>query len=91
MAIFQKTTTGDFTHSIGEGIRLAGAALRAIATTMVNRRAARQLSDLPDYLLSDVGLKRDDVYEALNRDWRCDPTYLLSMKAAENTTRVRQH
>lgn len=90
MAIFQRTPTGHLTHSFAEGIRLAGATLRAFAVTMVNRRAARQLADLPDYLLNDVGLKRDDVHEALNRDWRSDPTYILSMKAARNISGTRR-
>ncbi|MEN3794633.1 DUF1127 domain-containing protein [Fulvimarina sp. MAC3] len=90
MAIFQRPSTGHLTHSFGESFRLAGAALRAFAVTMINRRAARRLADLPDYLLNDVGLKRDDVHEALNRDWRCDPTYLLSMKAAQNTCGTRR-
>ncbi|MDY8108189.1 DUF1127 domain-containing protein [Fulvimarina sp. 2208YS6-2-32] len=89
MAIIQKTSTGEFTTRIGDAARLFTAAVRAIALTIVNRRAARRLADLPDYLLNDIGLKRDDVHDALNRDWRCDPTYLLAVKSAENIYRSK--
>ena len=47
-----------------------------------NRRAAYRLAELPDYLLSDIGLKRDDVHEALNRGWQEDPTFQLAIKAS---------
>ena len=61
---------------------LAGAS--ALARTILHRRAARRLADLPDYLLTDIGLKRDDVHEALSRDWREDPTFQLAMTAAKS-------
>ncbi|UIJ71301.1 DUF1127 domain-containing protein [Aurantimonas sp. HBX-1] len=67
-------------------IRLVGktviGAAGAIVRTMANRRAARRLSEMPDYLLTDLGLRRDDVSEALHADWHQDPTYRLAMTAA---------
>ena len=67
-------------------IRQAGktvfGAASAIVRTMGNRRAARQLSEMPDYLLTDMGIRRDDVSEALHADWREDPTYRLAIAAA---------
>lgn len=62
------------------GIIVAGAV--AMLRTARNRRAAYRLSELPDYLLSDVGLRRDDVHDALSRGWREDPTFQLAVKAA---------
>ncbi|KQT69766.1 MULTISPECIES: DUF1127 domain-containing protein [unclassified Aureimonas] len=59
------------------------AAARAMVKTAMNRRAARHVGDLPDYLLTDIGLKRDDVHEALQQSWRSDPTYQLAMTAAK--------
>lgn len=61
-------------------IVLAGAL--AIMRTFRNRRAAYRLAELPDYLLNDLGLRRDDVHEALGRGWREDPTFQLAIKAA---------
>jgi uncharacterized protein YjiS (DUF1127 family) len=64
-------------------LTVAFAAVGAIGRTIAHRRAARQVADLPDYLLTDIGLKRDDVHEALSSDWHDDPTYRLAVKAAE--------
>ncbi|WP_182086690.1 DUF1127 domain-containing protein [Aureimonas sp. ME7] len=57
-------------------------ALRAIVRTLLNRRAAYRVSELPDHLLKDIGLKRDDVHEALHADWREDPTFKMALAAA---------
>jgi uncharacterized protein YjiS (DUF1127 family) len=62
-------------------ILLAGAG--AMLRTAMNRRAARRVSELPDYLLTDIGLKRDDVHDALQQGWRTDPTFQLAMTAAK--------
>ncbi len=67
-----------------ESIALAFAALGAIARTYANRQAALRVSDLPDHLLADVGLRRDDVHAALQSSWRSDPTYLMARSAREN-------
>ncbi len=60
---------------------LAVATLGAIARNLAHRRAAARVADLPDFLLTDIGLKRDDVHAALNGDWRADPTYRLALSA----------
>ncbi|RFC65529.1 DUF1127 domain-containing protein [Fulvimarina endophytica] len=85
MAIFHRTTTDTLVQTLAEALRLAVAAVPAMVRTLRNRHAARQIADLPDYLLNDMGLKRDDVHDALQSDWRSDPTYLLSMRASRNT------
>lgn len=63
--------------------RLAVAAVPALVRTWRNRRAALHVSELPDYLLSDLGLRRDDVLAALNADWREDATYRLAIAASK--------
>jgi len=69
--------------SLAQSIRIGFQALRAIVRTVRNRRAAYRMSELPDYLLNDIGLKRDDVHEAIHADWREDPTYRLAVRASE--------
>ncbi|WP_102960754.1 DUF1127 domain-containing protein [Mangrovicella endophytica] len=59
----------------------AASAAAAMVRTMVNRRRVGQIADMPDYLLSDLGLKRDDVHDALAQGWRSDPTYQLAIAA----------
>lgn len=71
-------TTGTLAPTLGAGI----SALRAIVRTFLNRRAAYRVSDLPDHLLTDIGLKRDDVHDAMHADWREDPTFKMAMAAA---------
>ncbi|WP_019996709.1 DUF1127 domain-containing protein [Aureimonas ureilytica] len=70
-------------ETLVQPIRNAMLALRAIVRTLRNRRAAYHVAELPDYLLNDLGLKRDDVHAALHADWREDPTYRLAMTASE--------
>lgn len=81
MTIFSRPPSSGFLASIPSPATLY-AGLRSVATMLGNRRAARQLSDMPDYLLTDLGLKRDDVHAALGRDWREDPTFQLALLAA---------
>lgn len=66
------------------GLSLAFSALGAMARTLRNRREALRVDALPDHLLADIGLKRDDVYAALHASWRSDPTYLMARSAQEN-------
>jgi uncharacterized protein YjiS (DUF1127 family) len=53
-------------------------AIGAFLRAMRNRRAVLHIADLPDNLLADLGLRRDDVHEALATSWREDPTYRLA-------------
>jgi uncharacterized protein YjiS (DUF1127 family) len=61
----------------------------AMVRTLVNRRAAYRVSELPDYLLTDIGLKRDDVHAAMNADWREDPTLRMAISAQKRRAPVR--
>ena len=81
MAIITKSSTTGFSARFIESAVLAFAALRAYGTAYINRRSARRLSELPDYLLKDMGLKRDDIHAALSQDWRSDPTFELAYRA----------
>ncbi|MBC8130133.1 MAG: DUF1127 domain-containing protein [Rhizobiaceae bacterium] len=82
MTLFSRTPLGGdfFTRIPAPGV-VAAAAL-AMIRMLRNRRAAHRLADMPDYLLSDVGLRRDDVHDALTAGWREDPTFQLALKAA---------
>ncbi|MBO0903020.1 DUF1127 domain-containing protein [Jiella sonneratiae] len=64
------------------GTRLFATAARAIVKTMVNRRRVQALADMPDHVLADIGIRRDDVAFALGADWREDPSYKLALIAA---------
>lgn len=66
-----------------ERASLGAAAVLAMARSLRNRRHALQVADLPDHLLADMGLRRDDVHAALSSDWRTDPTYVLARVARE--------
>ncbi len=76
-------TPAPYGETLAQSIRIGFMALRAIVRTLRNRRAAYQVAELPDYLLNDLGLKRDDVHEALSADWRQDPTYKLALTASQ--------
>ena len=82
MTIIHKPLFDGTAASIVQAGKAIFSAASAIVRTMGNRRAARQLSELPDYLLTDMGIRRDDVSEALQVHWSEDPTYRLAVKAA---------
>ncbi len=63
--------------------RVGLAAAAAIVRALIHRRQALRVADLPDHLLADMGLRRDDVHAALTSNWRADPTYLLARSAKE--------
>lgn len=65
-----------------QAARLALEAIRAMARSFAARQKVRQLSDMPDYILTDMGLKRDDISHALAAGWREDATYRLALIAA---------
>jgi uncharacterized protein YjiS (DUF1127 family) len=80
MTIFSRPSTRSLPRIPSPRIVLAAGV--AIARMISNRRSAHHIAELPDYLLGDIGLKRDDVHEALNRGWREDPTFQLALKAS---------
>ena len=52
-----------------------------------NRRRIAALGELDDHLLSDLGLKRDDVHRALNLPFAQDPALELQRLSLSNRTR----
>lgn len=82
MTLATKTTTTRFAETLAPNMGTGLSALRAIVRTFLNRRAAYRVAELPDYLLKDIGLKRDDVHEALHADWREDPTFKMAVAAS---------
>jgi uncharacterized protein YjiS (DUF1127 family) len=89
MTLATKTPGFRATEMLSPTHGLVFPALRAIVRTLLNRRAAYRVSELPDYLLKDIGLKRDDVHEALHADWREDPTFKLALAAARRRGRIQ--
>lgn len=83
MTIISKPRLGTpLAHPL-QAIRFALVAARAIVKSMINRRKARALTELPDFMLKDIGIRRGDIDDALRGDWREDPTYRLALTAAQ--------
>lgn len=58
---------------------------RALVRALHHRRAARKIEELPDHLLADIGLTRDDVRHGLSQPIAVDPTCEFSRRARINT------
>ena len=82
MTLFSRTPRASGVETWIPSPRIVLTGTLAVMRAIRNRRAAYQLSELPDHLLTDVGLRRDDVHDALNRGWREDPTFQLALKAS---------
>jgi uncharacterized protein YjiS (DUF1127 family) len=67
---------------------LAAQSVLMLVRAVTNRRAVHRLDEMPDYLLKDVGLTRDDVHSALASDWREDPSVAVSVAAARRRRRI---
>lgn len=78
----RQTPTISATGRITAGFRVLATAARAIVKTALNRRRVHQLADMPDYVLNDIGIRRDDISVALGASWREDPSYKLALIAA---------
>lgn len=73
--------------------RFAGIAVRCVAAVAMGvnarwrafygRRTARQLLELDDYMLRDIGITRGDVHAALSSPTPTDPTVRLRILAVE--------
>jgi uncharacterized protein YjiS (DUF1127 family) len=51
--------------------------LRRYLRNWLKRRALKQVQDLDDYILDDIGVDRTEVEEALNLSLAYDPIYEL--------------
>ena len=83
MAITTKTRLSPTLAHPAQAAKLFVVAARAIVKTMLNRRKVRAMSEMADYMLKDIGLRRDDIHEALHTDWREDPSWRLAVTAAQ--------
>jgi uncharacterized protein YjiS (DUF1127 family) len=69
-------------HSLSLVRRIAegcGAFVHAIARSARNRRAVTRMLELDDRMLSDIGVTRCDVQNALARRFDEDPAYRLTI------------
>ncbi|SJZ97117.1 DUF1127 domain-containing protein [Consotaella salsifontis] len=89
MTVITKVPTTRVSGGFLANVSVLYAACGAIVRAVINRRQAQRIGELPDHLLTDIGLKRDDVYEALNQDWREDPTYRLALTASQRRRVIR--
>jgi uncharacterized protein YjiS (DUF1127 family) len=65
--------------------------LRRFVRNWLARRQLRQLSSLPDYLLHDIGLTRDDVRFALSLPYDVDPIEEIIRTRNSQLVRGRRH
>ncbi|MBO0661148.1 DUF1127 domain-containing protein [Jiella sp. MQZ9-1] len=80
--IVRSTPTQPASNRFAAGLTVFATAVRAIVKTMINRHRVKSLADMPDYVLKDIGLRRDDIATSLVSDWREDPSYKLALLAA---------
>lgn len=67
--------------------RVRTSAVRFVRTWL-NRSAINRLQDLDDYQLLDIGLRREDIRDALASTYLADPGLHLTIAARE---RARKH
>lgn len=72
-------------------LRMYSLVTKAVAA-LVRRGEVRQLAELDDRLLKDMGITRSDVIGALDEPWHRDPTTLLMVRSIERrvASRCRQ-
>lgn len=70
-------------------VAVVGRVATRIAAAWQARRVARQLCDLDDYMLRDMGITRLDLMAALAGPVLADPTEALAERAAENRMNLR--
>jgi uncharacterized protein YjiS (DUF1127 family) len=68
-----RATLGNLRRVAGAGLVRVGKLVR----TLRNRHAVRQLAELDDHALKDIGLTRNDVQGALGASLLSDPSLIL--------------
>lgn len=81
MTITTRSAQNDSVSTPMAAGKLILAATMALVTSQLNRRKVRKLADMPDYILQDLGIRRDDVHQALQCHWRDDASYKLASAA----------
>jgi len=85
----QQTTAKLRLSSGPEGLfrRLVRVAVR-VRKMITGRVALRQLEEMEDWQLTDIGVSRRDVHFVGDRSWLDDPTHLLDQIARERAKEI---
>ncbi len=59
--------------------------MKALARALLNRRTVRNLEQLSDHHLADIGLTRDDLRHGKSMPFTIDPTIELARRARRNS------
>jgi len=65
--------------------------IRRVVANWYKRRMLRQLRDLDDYLLADIGLTRDELSAAMRLPLTVDPVWELSRKGRHSLVIGHRH
>jgi len=62
--------------------------VRHVRKIIAGRRALRQLEELEDWQLRDIGVSRRDIHFVGDRSWLDDPSHLLNEIAREHAKQI---
>lgn len=63
--------------------------MTALVRAITHRREVRQLLDMDERSLRDIGLLRSDVVGALDQPWAKDPSVILVVRSVDRRSRLR--
>ncbi|HEY8566828.1 MAG TPA: DUF1127 domain-containing protein [Beijerinckiaceae bacterium] len=77
------------TASFATVSRVAFRPVARVVQVLRHRGEVKQLADLDDRALADIGLTRSDVTRALNEPWLKDPSSVLLVRSVDHRVRGR--
>ena len=89
------TTETAYTQSLGSVsairrlVQFVILGVTALVRAITHRREVRQLLDLDERSLRDIGLVRSDVIGALDQPWVNDPSAILLVRSVDRRSRLR--
>ncbi len=89
------TTETAYTRTLGPAsavrrfVQLVILGMTAFVRAITHRREVRQLLDMAERSLRDIGLLRSDVVGALDQPWAKDPSAILVVRSVDRRSRLR--